>query len=269
MNASITILCTLSLLLLVKLACRTTWRPARTDLGIGRNGQLTNVDKRKLQQKESDEIKKLSHTKGPGQRQDSLELSPRQNNPCLKHAQTTDQPWLNKTDPERDKHYHRPKKRRKRLLCAAAHLILWQVPMAPTVTNDLPRLLAHTANTWMGELPCTTTNDNRHVSDVVADFSTDQEQAGLLDLLQRSLALSQQPTNNAAYLAELPCCKQQWLALQARQSSDARVSSLGAPVTNRNKSMQSVTDQALFRACVFWPSMKAVVSSSRLGPWKW
>lgn len=114
-NGFITIRCTLSLLLLVKLASRTTWRPARTVLGIGRKGQSTNVDKRKLQQNESDDIKKLRDHKGPGQRQDSLELSPRHNNPCFKHAQTTDQPWLKKTDPERDKHCHKPNKKRKRL----------------------------------------------------------------------------------------------------------------------------------------------------------
>ena len=79
-DAFITTLCTLSLLLLVKLACRTTWpgRPARTVLGIGRKGHLTNVDKRKLQQNESDQIKKLQHHKGPGQRQDPVGLSPRQ-----------------------------------------------------------------------------------------------------------------------------------------------------------------------------------------------
>ena len=62
----------LSLLLLVKLACRRTWRPALTVLCIGRKGQLTNVDKSKLQQNESVESKKLQHHKGPGARQDSL-----------------------------------------------------------------------------------------------------------------------------------------------------------------------------------------------------
>ena len=105
-DAIIATLCTLSLLLLGKLACRTTWRPARTERGIGRKGQLTNVDKRKLQQNESEQIKKLQHHKGPGQRQDPVGLSPRHNNPCFKHAQTTDQPKLSKTDTERDKHYH-------------------------------------------------------------------------------------------------------------------------------------------------------------------
>ena len=53
-DAFITTLCTLALILLGKLAYRTTWRPARAvlkhpNLGIGRKGQLTNVDKRKLQ----------------------------------------------------------------------------------------------------------------------------------------------------------------------------------------------------------------------------
>ena len=74
-DAIIATLCTLSLLLLGKLACRTTWRPARTERGIGRKGQLTNVDKRKLQQNESEQIKKLQHHKGPGQRQDPVGLS--------------------------------------------------------------------------------------------------------------------------------------------------------------------------------------------------
>ncbi len=62
--------------------------PGRTVLGIGRKGQLTNVDKRKPQQNESDQIKKLQHHKGPGQRQDPVGLSPRHN--LFKHAQTTD-----------------------------------------------------------------------------------------------------------------------------------------------------------------------------------
>ena len=239
MNAFITILCTLSLLLLVKLACRTTWRPARTVLGIGRQGQSRKVDKRKLQQNESDQNKKLRHHKGPGQRQDSLELSPRHNNLYFKHAQTTDQPWLNKADPERDKHYHRPKKRRKCLLSAAALLILWLVLLASTVTNGLSRLLPHTTNTWMGELRCTATNKIRHASDVVADFGADQEQAELQYLSQRSLAFSQQPNNSDAHLAELPCCKQQWLALQAIQCSDTRVSGLDTPSTDRSKSILS------------------------------
>ena len=121
-DAIIATICTLSLLLLGKLACRTTWRPARTERGIGRKGQLTNVDKRKLQQNESEQIKKLQHHKGPVQRQDPVGLSPRHNNPCFKHAQTTDQPKLSKTDTERDKHYHTHKKRSKRLVYAAAGL---------------------------------------------------------------------------------------------------------------------------------------------------
>jgi len=150
-------LCTLSLLLLGKLACRTTWRPARTVLGIGRKGQLTNIDKRKLQQNESDQIKKLQHHKGPGQRQIPVGLSPRHNNPCFKHAQTTDQPKLSKTDTERDKHYHTHKKRKKCLLYAAALLVLWMLSPIPTVVNDLPRLLLHTAHTQMLYTTTTTT----------------------------------------------------------------------------------------------------------------
>ena len=242
MNVFITILCALSLLLLVKLACKTTWRPARTVLGIGRKGQLTNVNKRKLQKNDSGELKKLRHHKGPGQRQDSLELSPRHNNPCFKHAQTRDEPWLNKIDPERGKHYHRHKRRRKFLLCAAALLILWLAPIAPTVTNDLSRLLPGTDIARAKELPCTATIDNRHVLDAVADRDADQGQAEMLDLFQRSLAPqlpSQQPINSVAHLAELPHCKKQWIALQAIHSPDARVSGLGTPSINRSKSVKS------------------------------
>ena len=148
---------TLALLLLGKLACRTTWRPARTERGIGRKGQLTNVDKRKLQQNESEQIKKLQHHKGPGQRQDPVGLSPRHNNPCFKHAQTTDQPKLSKTDTERDKHYHTHKKRKKRLLYAAAFLVLWMLLPIPTVVNDLSSLLLHIAHTQTPYTTSTTT----------------------------------------------------------------------------------------------------------------
>jgi len=115
---------------------------------------LTNVDKRKPQQNESDQIKKLQHHKGPGQRQDPVGLSPRHNNPCFKHAQTTDQPKLSKTDTERDRHYRTHKKRNKRVLYAAAFLVLWMLSPTPTVVNAPFRLLLHTAHTQM---PCTTT----------------------------------------------------------------------------------------------------------------
>ena len=155
-DAIIATLCTLSLFLLGKLACRTTWRPARTERGIGRKGQLTNVDKRKLQQNESEQIKTLQHHKGPGQRQDPVGLSPRHNNPCFKHAQTTDQPKLSKTDTERDKHYHTHKKREKRLVYAAAVLVLWMLSPSPKVVNDLSRLL-HTAHTQKPYTASTTT----------------------------------------------------------------------------------------------------------------
>ena len=164
-DAIIATLCTLSLLLLGKLACRTTWRPARTERGIGRKGQLTNVDKRKLQQNESDQIKKLQHHKGPGQRQDPVGLSPRHNNPCFKHAQTTDQPKLSKTDTERDKHYHTHKNRKKRLLYAAAVLVLWMLSPIPTVVNDLSRLLLHTAHTQTLYASSTTTYSRVGLSD--------------------------------------------------------------------------------------------------------
>ena len=156
-DAIIATLCTLSLLLLGKLACRTTWRPARTERGIGRKGQLTNVDKRKLQQNESDQIKKLQHHKGPVQRQDPVGLSPRHNNPCFKHAQTTDQPKLSQTDTERDKHYHTHTKRKKRLLYAAALLVLWMLSPILTVVNNLSRLLLHTAHTQTLYTASTTT----------------------------------------------------------------------------------------------------------------
>ena len=154
---TVTTLCTLALLLLGKLACRTTWRPARTVLGVGRKGQSTIVDKRKLRQNESDQITKLQHHKGPGQRQDPVGLSPRHNNPCFKHAQTTDQPKLSKTDTERDKHYHTHKKRKKRLLYAAALLVLWMLSPSPTFVNDLSRLLLHTAHIQTPYTTSTTT----------------------------------------------------------------------------------------------------------------
>ncbi len=95
----------------------------------------------------------IQHYKGPGQRQNPVGLSPRHNNPCFKHAQTTDQPKLSKTDTERDRHYHTHRKRKKCLLYAAAFLVLWMLSPTPTVVNDLSRLLLQTAHT---QTPCTT-----------------------------------------------------------------------------------------------------------------
>ncbi len=89
----------------------------------------------------------LSYHKGPGQRQIPVGLSPRHNNPCYEHAQTTDQPKLSRTDTELDKHYHTHKKRKKFLLYAAALLVLWMLSPIPTVVTDLSRLLLHTAHT--------------------------------------------------------------------------------------------------------------------------
>jgi len=121
-------------------------RPGRTVLGIGRKGQLTNVDKRKLRQNGSNQIRKQQHHKGPGQRQDPVGLSPRHNNPCFQNAQTTDQPELSETDSERDRHYHTHKNRKKRMLCAAALLVLWTLSPTPTVFPDC----SYT------QMPCTT-----------------------------------------------------------------------------------------------------------------
>ena len=104
------------------------------------------VDKRKFQQNGSDQIKKLQHHKGPGQRQDPVGLSPRHNNPCCKNAGTTDQLKLSKTGTDYDRHYHTHKKRKKRLLFAADFLVLWMLSPSATVVNNLSGLLLHSTN---------------------------------------------------------------------------------------------------------------------------
>ena len=139
--------------------------------------------------------------------------------------------------PERNKHYHKHKKMRTRLLCATALLILWLVPTTAKVTNDLSRLLPHTTNKQMGELPYTTTNEHSHVVDAATNRGAGQGQAAMPDLFQPSLApqlLSQQQINHVAHLAELPHYQREWLALQATHSPDATVSGLAAPSTNNN-----------------------------------
>lgn len=130
------------------------------------------------------------------------------------------------------------------MLYAAALLIHWLVPNIPTVTSDLPRLLPDITHTRIGELPCITTNSDRHVSIALApdDRGANQGQAEMLDLLQQSLAsqlLSQQPINSVTLLAELPHRKEKCSILQATHRSGARVSNLGGPSTNRSKSMKS------------------------------
>jgi len=204
---------------------RTTWRPARTVLGIGRKGQLTNVDKRKLQQNESDQIKKLQHHKGPGQRQDPVGLSPRHNNPCFKHAQTTDQPKLSKTDSEWDRHYHTHKKRRKRLFCAAALLVLWMLSPIPTVVNDLSRLLLQTAHTQMPLSTSTVTYSKvspRGATRYGCTNKTQNETWTVQSMQCRPTIENSDCWFDCCYLTGAPCCFVKLLPAHKWQADDTR-----------------------------------------------
>ncbi len=224
-DAFITTLSTLSLLLLVKLACRTTWRPARTVLGIGRKGQLPNVDKRKLQQNESDQIKKLQHHKGPGQRHDPVGLSPRHNNPCFKHAQTTDQPKLSKTDTERDRHYRTHKKRNKRVLYAAAFLVLWMLSPTPTVVNDLSRLLLHTAHTQKPYTTSTATYSKVGLRDATSYGCTNKTQydtKSVQSMQCRHTIKNPDCWPDCCYLTGASCCYLILLPADIWQAGDTR-----------------------------------------------
>ncbi|KAL3152740.1 hypothetical protein ABBQ38_012330 [Trebouxia sp. C0009 RCD-2024] len=168
-----------------------------------------NVNIFKLQQSESDQIKKLRQFKGPGQRQDPAELSPGQNTPFFKHAQTKDQLKLNKNRPDQAKHYHRHKKKRMSDLLAIVLRTVLLLQMASpvlTITKDLSALPKQPRDIYSQEFLLINTTMNERLATAFAPGVKEQHPQ-LLILSQPHLTSNKGDTASWSCARTASCTK--------------------------------------------------------------